>query len=182
MPNTLMKQWVEMGQASLNAFKQMSESDPAGVTTAVQQQLSTSDLALMLKGLLDATKQVGDLTTGAFTTLFYNQLKLLNLAGSAAALNDLSTTNTSFVNSFVQQQTALVNDFTGMFTTYLADLQKTRDLNDVALLQGDFFNRLEQKWKDSSNELGQLLLSAKTASTAWTERALDQAIAQAPEK
>jgi len=172
----LVQQWVEMGQTSLNALKQLSESNATTLGNALNLQFNGSDVATMLQALLDSNKQLGDVNTAVFTGLFYNQLKLLNLGTAASAMQDLTSTNTAFVNGLVQKQMAMTNDFTGMLAGYLTDLQNTRSMDDIALLQTAFFNNLEQKMKDSGNDVGQLLLSAKTAATAWTERALNQAI------
>jgi hypothetical protein len=174
--NTLVQQWVEMGQTSLNALKQLSESNAATLGNALDLQFNGSDLATMLQALLDSNKQLGDLNSAMFTGLFYRQLKTLDLGGAAAALQDLTSTNTAFVNGLVQKQMSMASDFTGMLAGYLTDLQNTRSLDDIALLQTAFFNNLEQKIKDNGNDIGQLLLSAKTAATAWTERALNRAI------
>lgn len=176
MPNNLVKQWVEMGQASLRVLKQVSESDTSNFGDALQQQFGSSDVATVLKAALDSSRQLGDINVAIFTSLFHNQLKLLNLGVAGTAMQELTEANTTFVNSFVQKQMKMVNDFTAMFATYLSDLQKTQGMNDIALLQTGFLNDLEQKLKDNANDLGQLLLSAKTASTAWTERTLNKTI------
>lgn len=164
-----------MGQASLNILKQMSESNTTNFSSTLQQQFSSSDLATLLKASLDSNQQLGDINVAIFNNLFHTQLKLLNLGVSSTAIQELTDTNTTFINRFIQKQMAMVSDFTTMFTTYLSDLQKTQGMNEIALLQMSFLNDLEQKLKDCTNDLGQLLLSAKTATTAWTEKTLTKA-------
>jgi hypothetical protein len=178
MSNMLITQWVEMGQASLAALKQMSESAAAGFGSGLQPGLGQSDLAVLLKAFVDTNQQLGDMTTAVFTNLFYSQLKLFNPAGSGAALQELTDSNTEFVKSFVEKQMAATSEFTAMFTAFLSDLQASKSANDIALLQSDLFNKIEQRVKDNSADLGQLLMSAKTAASAWTDRTLNRAIAQ----
>lgn len=176
MSSNLVQQWVDMGQASLNALKAMSESNSSAIGNAMHQQFNTADAATLLKALLDANKQLVDMNAAAVTGLLHNQLKLLKLGGSTTAIQDLTTTNTAFVNGFVEKQMAMVTEFTGMYSAYLTDLQGTQTLDDIAQVQSDFFEKLERKVKDNAQGVGQLLLSAKTATTAWTERTLKQAM------
>jgi hypothetical protein len=177
MSNALITQWVEMGQASLSVLKQMSESGATGFGNTLQQGFDRSDMAVMMKAFVNANQQLGDMTAAVLTNLFYSQLKLMNPGEAGTALQELTDANTSFVKSFVEKQMTATNDFTAMFAGFLSDLQKTRSADEITLLQTDFFNKVEQKMKDSSNDMGQLLLSAKTATTAWTERTLNHAIA-----
>lgn len=165
-----------MGQSSLDVFKKMAESNPMIFNNTLPQQIGSADMAILLKMWLDASKQLSDINMAALTNLFYAQLKQLNLGVSGPALQDLTDTNTTFVNSLVQKQMAMVSDFINMFTNNLSDLQKTQGMNDIMILQMSFFGDLENKFKATSADLMQLLQSAQTATTNLTNKTLENTI------
>jgi hypothetical protein len=176
MSSTFVQQWLEMGQQSLNALKEMSDLNAETFSNAMTQPFDRGDAATLLKALVDYDKQLTDMQAQMVTGLLHNQLKLLDVGDAAAALQDLTSTSTSFVGSYVQKQMAMASQFTTIFSHYLSGLEKTRNLDDISLLHREFLDDLEKQTKDNTDGMTQLLMSAKTATTGWTERALNRVI------
>jgi hypothetical protein len=176
MSSTFVEQWLEMGQQSLNALKEMSEFNATTFGNGMKQPFNRGDAAELLKALVDYNKQLTDMQAQMVTGLLHNQLKLLDVGDAGVALQDLTSTSTSFVSSYVQKQMAMASEFTTLFSHYLSGLEKTRNLDDISLLQRKFLDDLEKQIKDNSDGMTQLLMSAKAATTGWTERALNRVI------
>jgi hypothetical protein len=176
MSNTPLEQWSEIGQQALDSLREMSELNAKTFGNAMGQPFDRGDAAALLKTLADYNAQLSNMQAQMVSGLLHNQLKLLDVDDTAAALQDLTSTSTSFVGSYVQKQMAMASQFTTLFSDYLSGLEKTRSLEDISQLQKKFLDGLETQIKDNSESMTQLLISAKTATTGWTERALNRAI------
>jgi len=171
MSDNFINQWVEMTQASFNTLKQMNESNVASIAS-FQKGFSNTDTTELLKAYANSTQQLSEINTSTLTTLFRNQLNFLNLGVSTAATQELTDLSSDFIRELIQQQTQFTGEFTELFATYLADLQKTKGVSELKTLQIDLFTKIEQKMRDHTKTGLDFLNSAKTSTTAWSEKHL----------
>lgn len=171
MPTNFINQWVEMTQASFNSLKQMSESNVAGLSS-LQKGFTPADTAELFKVYANSAQQLSEINTNTLTTVFRNQLNFLNLEVSNAATQELSELSSGFIKTLIQQQTQFTTEFSELFATYLADLQKTKGVSELKTLQIDLFSKIEQKLREHTQSSLEFLNSAKTSTTAWSEKHL----------
>jgi len=171
MSNNFVNQWVEMTQASFNTLKQMSESNVASIAS-FQKGFTSADTAELLKAYTNSAQQLSEINTTTLTALFRSQLGFLDLGISTAATQELTELSSNFIKELIQQQTQFTSEFAELFTTYLADLQKTKGVAELKTLQIDLFGKIEQKLREHTKTSLDFLNSAKTSTTAWSEKHL----------
>jgi hypothetical protein len=149
----------------------MSESNAASLSS-FQKGFSSADTAELLKAYASSAQQLSEINTSTLTSLFRSQLNFLNLGVSTAATQELTDLSSGFIRELIQQQTQFTSEFTELFATYLADLQKTKGVSELKTLQIDLFSKIEQKLRDHTKTSLDFLNSAKTSTTAWSEKHL----------
>ncbi len=176
MSNPFINQWVELSQASLKKFQELSDANLTNLSAA-KQPFSNADFAEVLKASIAANKQLTEISTTTFMKLFHNQLSMMNLGNSTTAAQEVTEISSSLIGQFVQQQTQFVTEMTSAFSSYVADLQRANGLTELTGVQTNLLNALQQQLQNNASANMELLNSAKVATQAWTEKALDKAAA-----
>ncbi|MEY4754766.1 MAG: hypothetical protein RJA44_2441 [Pseudomonadota bacterium] len=176
MPNATIPTAAELAQTTLATLRQWSETSLSSFGNALPAGNGSAEIAGQAKAALDSARQFGDLGSNVMTDLFYAQLRQMNLSVCGTALTELSDTNADLISSLVQKQTSLMSDLTKLYAGFLTELQGTRNFTDISMLQSSFMDQVQARMKTGTNDIGQLLMSAQTAASAWTDRTLDNTI------
>ncbi|MEZ5671919.1 MAG: hypothetical protein R3E08_05860 [Thiotrichaceae bacterium] len=171
MPTSFINQWVEMTQASFNTLKQMSESNVASISP-LQKGFTSADTAELFKVYANSAQQLSEININALSTVFRNQMNFMSLGVSDAATQELSELSVNFIKQLIQQQTQFTGEFSELFATYLADLQKAKGVAELKTLQIDLFSKIEKKLREHMQSSLEFVNSAKTSTSAWSEKHL----------
>lgn len=172
MATPFFKQWLEMGQASLENLKKLTETNTANLNDALHYQITNADLIQFIKASIQSTQQLSEINSAAFQSLFRNQLNLMQTHLSAAAMQEWITIMTNLTRNFMQQQTTLFTDCSQVFNNYLAELQKVTNIEEMNALQLELYNNLEEKVKHNSTQYIKLLNDMKQAMHTWADKNL----------
>lgn len=177
MSNQLVMQWLKMGDASLAAIKQLSESKFTTPAPDKGSGFEAADGARMIKASLDTMRQLNEIGTEIGTKMFLNQIKMLNSGVTSEARESLTQLLDSFSGQYAQQQAKSKAGIKESVSRCMANLQEAQTQDDITMVLMGFSNELNQKSKDSGGELFGLLNSANAASSVWINQTLDQVIA-----
>jgi hypothetical protein len=172
MATPFFKQWLDMGQASLENLRKLTETNTANMNDALHYQMTNADLTQLIKASIQSTQQLSEINSAAFHNLFHNQLNMMQTNISAPALQEWTNMMNKLTQNFMQQQAGLFTDCSHVFNSYLADLQKVHTVEDMSSLQLDLYNSLEEKVKNNSSHHIDLLNTLKTEMNVWAEKNL----------
>jgi hypothetical protein len=172
MATPFFKQWLDMGQASLENLKKLTETNTANLSDALHYQMTNADLTQLIKASIQSTQQLSEINSAAFHNLFRNQLNVMQTNISAPAMQEWTDMMTNLTQNFMQQQATLFTDCSQVFNAYLADLQKVHNVEEMSSLQLELYNNLEDKVKNNSSQHIDLLNNMKEAMNTWAEKNL----------
>lgn len=175
MATPFFKQWLDMGQASLENLRKLTETNTANINDALNYQMTNADLTQLVKASIQSTQQLTEINSAAFQNLFRNQLSAMQTNIAAPAMQEWADMMTKSTQKFMQQQATLFTECSQVFNTYLADLQKVHTVEEVNSLQFELYNHLEEKVKNNSNQHIDLLSKMKASMTEWAEKNLSHA-------
>jgi hypothetical protein len=176
MASTFIEQWLEFSQASLNKFKELSDTNVSNMGS-LKQPLSNADFAALLKNTMVANKRLGDITNSTFMKLLHNQLALANLGGTGEALNSLMETSNGLLTQFVEMQVSFTTEVTSEYASFLSSLQQATTTTELLTVQTSFVEKLQASLKQNASNNLEFLGKVNTSSRAWTESVLSDAAA-----
>jgi hypothetical protein len=174
MATPFFKQWLDMGQASLDNLKKLTETNAANLNDTLHYQMTNADLTQLIKASIQSTQQLNEINNAAFHNLFRNQLNTMQTNLSAPAMQEWADMVTKLTQKFMQQQAALFTDCSQVFNSYLADLQKIHTVEEMNTLQLELYHNLEEKVKQNSSQHIDLFSKMKLSMNEWVERNLSQ--------
>ena len=173
MATPFFKQWLDMGQASLENLKKLTETNTANLNDTLHYQITNADLTQLIKASIQSTQQLSEINSAAFHNLFRNQLDVMQTNISAPAMKEWTDMMNKLTQNFMQQQASLFTDCSNVFNGYLADLQRVHTIEEMTSLQMDLYNSLEEKVKDNSSRHIDLLNSMKSSMNVWADKNLN---------
>ncbi|ALG68308.1 hypothetical protein [Beggiatoa leptomitoformis] len=173
MENTFIKQWQDMNQASLDAFKKLASGNTEASNGLFNAQAVPANFAEFMKMALASTRDLREFNSNAFNTLLQKQLSIVDLQSSATAVKSLGEISQAAVSGFVQSQTATLVIYMESTAHYLEELKKAKTAEDVIAAQTALFAELQDKLKTNTEQTLELLGSVKTGLNAWAETTLN---------
>ncbi len=179
MQETLFKQWQDLNQISLDWYRDTSESQIAAIHDWIGMQADPGTWAKLAKSSLESFKSWSDIGESKLSELWQAQIGKLELDTVAVSLRDLSGIQTSASTALFKTQASLFSLYTDTTAQYLDLLKQAKSTEDLLAAQAHIATGVQDKLKTYSLDCLQLLGSLKSALTAWAEKTIDAAAAEA---
>jgi hypothetical protein len=181
MQISLVKQWTDTIQTSIDSFKKFTDGNLEATNKVTDNLLKMKDFAELGKALMNTSTDLRKIDESTLNRLIHIQLGMINLKASATAIKDLSTITTDSMNRLMKSQTDMLNAYMEHVSTYLETLKRSRSTTDITTAQMHMFTEIQQKMKDNAVETMLLLEGVRAAMNALTEKTLDNMTAESPE-
>ena len=178
MQETLLKQWQDLNQISLDWYRDTSESQVAAINDWMGLQSDPGAWAKFAKSSLESFRSWSDLAESKVSDLWQAQIGKLDLDGAAASIRELGGIQTSACTALVKTQAGILNLYTDTTAQYLEFLKQAKSVEDLIATQAHIATGVQDKLKTYSLDCLQIAGSVKAAMSAWAEKALDTAAAQ----
>ncbi|MGH8585851.1 MAG: phasin family protein [Gammaproteobacteria bacterium] len=176
MQETLLKQWQDLNQISLDWYRDTSESQAAAINDWMG--LQSDPWAKFAKSSLESFRSWSDLGESKISDLWQVQIGKMDLDGVAAALRELGGIQTNACTALLKTQAGILSLYTDTTAQYLDLLKQAKGVEDLIATQAHIATGVQDKLKTYSLDCLQIAGSVKAAMTAWAEKALDTAAAQ----
>jgi hypothetical protein len=178
MQETLLKQWQDLNQISLDWYRDTSESQAAAINDWMGLQSAPGAWAKLAKSSLESFRSWSDLGESRFSDLWQAQIGKLDLEGLAASIRELGGIQTNACTALFKTQAGILSLYTDTTAQYLDLLKQAKSVEDLIATQAHLLTGVQDKLKTYSLDCLQIAGSVKSALAAWAEKAVDTATAE----
>jgi hypothetical protein len=178
MQETLLKQWQDLNQISLDWYRDTSESQAAAINDWMGLQSAPGAWAKLAKSSLESFRSWSELGESRFSELWQAQIGKLDLEGLAASIRELGGIQTNACMALFKTQAGILSLYTDTTAQYLDLLKQAKSVEDLIATQAHLLTGVQDKLKTYSLDCLQIAGSVKSALAAWAEKAVDTATAE----
>jgi plasmid maintenance system antidote protein VapI len=176
----MLKQWVDINQATVDGFKQLMEANSQNFEKFAAHQTNVMDMATVTKSMMKSSRQIGDAMVKAMNDILQGQLSLLNLQASSNALQSFSEIETETLKRLVDNQADLTNSLVETNANSLETVKTARSIEDVIHTQQKVFKDMQNYMQKNITNTATIFNNFQSAMSVWTEKTLNQ-LSEKPE-